>query len=281
MGCCACFVLYISHFNNSLLTHSERPVTAWLLQPCNLKTYRQVREVALARGTCILYRIHNLWSLTQLLSPLTGGSETATQFRFAWCWGQNHCTTTVLPHWLLQNKTYDISHKMIHQSPKSTFLTSSVFYNFINKLTKHSQFTSNYVAVTTLLCTAATWARMPYLALSAQQCRGLAFLHSPCFPCPCFSAGLCAQRIFAKCDLGYKLVRTVQEVVKVYLKTLSQQLHERGWGKSNHQSDALEHILVTLHAVVFHTTPLTCLSQPLMNTKNKCFSQKSTTPPKT
>jgi hypothetical protein len=60
------------------------------------------------------------------------------------------------------------------------------------------------------------WARRTHLA--PQQCCGLAFLYSPCFPCPCFSAGLCVQRIFGKYDLDYELVRTVQEVVTVYLK---------------------------------------------------------------
>jgi hypothetical protein len=76
-----------------------------------------------------------------------------------------------------------------------------------------------------------TWARMPHLAPSAQQHCGLDPLRSPCFPCPCFSAGLCTERMFGKCDLDYELV---QEVVTVYFKVLSKHLCG---GTENHSLD--------------------------------------------
>jgi hypothetical protein len=110
----------------SLLAHSFRRDLDRILQDCcTLKTYRQICKVALASRTCILYRIHNLWSLGQLLGPLTGGSKTATQFRFAWCCGEDQCTTTQYC------KTKTFLKNMIHHNPKSIFLSSSVSYNFI------------------------------------------------------------------------------------------------------------------------------------------------------
>jgi len=44
-----------------------------------LNPYRQVCEVALAGSTRVLHGIHDLRCFAQLLAPLTGGSEAATQ----------------------------------------------------------------------------------------------------------------------------------------------------------------------------------------------------------
>lgn len=58
-----------------------------------LNAHRQVCKVALAGSTCVLHRIHNLWCFTQLLAPLTSGSEAPTQL---WLvvrgWKQNYTT---------------------------------------------------------------------------------------------------------------------------------------------------------------------------------------------
>jgi hypothetical protein len=58
-----------------------------------LSPYRQVCEVALAGSARVLHGIRNLRCFAQLLAPLTGGSEAATQLRLVRGWRQNNYAT--------------------------------------------------------------------------------------------------------------------------------------------------------------------------------------------